>query len=147
MMSDYRGMTPQNLTLESKNWTLGGNGGSKFVKTSSDIIYGCPLDGFQTFVFESHWQNFKSFYSQHWQINQLKKNVRRSKTYLCSYFQKISILPSKNPKTTKYLQLLSCIKCYDLNKNVYEGIIFYYLQLHLPFSDIITYLHIIQTCK
>ena len=65
MMSDYRGMTPQNLTLESKNWTLGGNGGSKFVKTSSDIIYGCPLDGFQTFVFESHWQNFKSFYSQH----------------------------------------------------------------------------------
>ena len=38
MMSDFRGdgggseMTPKNRTLEGKNWTLGGNGGSKIVK-------------------------------------------------------------------------------------------------------------------
>ena len=37
MMSDFRGdggseMTPKNRTLEGKNRTLGGNGGSKIIK-------------------------------------------------------------------------------------------------------------------
>ena len=45
-----------------------------------------------------------------------KKKCLKVKNIPISYFQKLSILPSKNTKTTKYLQLLSCIKCYDLNK-------------------------------
>ena len=43
MMSDFRGggskMTPKNRTLEGKNRTLGGGGGFKNRRKSSDIIY------------------------------------------------------------------------------------------------------------
>ena len=48
MMSDYGGM-----------------GGQKSSKNRRTSFMDDPLDGFQTFAFESHWQNFKSFYSQH----------------------------------------------------------------------------------
>ena len=58
-------MTPRNLTLEGINGTLGGNGGQKSSNNRRTSFLDDPLDGFQTFAFESHWQNFKSFYSQH----------------------------------------------------------------------------------
>ena len=48
MMSDFRGdggseMTPKNQTLEGKNWTLGGEGGSKIVKNRRTSFMDVPL--------------------------------------------------------------------------------------------------------
>ena len=48
MMSDFRGgggskITQKNRTLEGKNWTLGGGGGVKNRRKSSDIIYARSL--------------------------------------------------------------------------------------------------------
>ena len=48
MMSDFRGgwggaeMTPKNRTLEGKNRTLGGDGGSKIVKNRRTLLMDDP---------------------------------------------------------------------------------------------------------
>ena len=42
-------MTPKNLTLEGKNWTLGGDGRSKIVKNRRTSFMDDPLGSYYTY--------------------------------------------------------------------------------------------------